>query len=211
MKQLIIIGARGFGREVFSLAQRSVGFNEHFVIKGFLDSKSDALDGFDGYPPILGTVEDYNLLENDVFICALGSVKWKKHYAEIILNKGGEFINLIHKSVVINNNVNIGSGCIICEHCILSNDVLICDFVTIHSFTILGHDTFLGKYVHLGAFCFTGGFSRIDDEATVYVRATILDRLNIGIGATVGAGSLVIRNVKDGVTVIGNPAKILEY
>jgi hypothetical protein len=44
MKQLIIIGARGFGREVYSLAKRSIGYNEDFVMKGFLDDKLDALD-----------------------------------------------------------------------------------------------------------------------------------------------------------------------
>lgn len=78
MKKLIIIGARGFGREVFSLATRSIGYNEEFSIKGFLDSKSDVLDEFENYPPIIGSVEDYEIQEDDVFVCALGSVKWKK-------------------------------------------------------------------------------------------------------------------------------------
>lgn len=211
MKELIIIGARGFGREVYSLAKQSVGYNENFIIKGFLDSKSDALDGFDGYPPILGSVEDYKILENDVFICALGSVKWKKYYVDMILLRKASFINLIHKSVIFRANVKIGLGCIVCEHCILSNDVFIDSFVTLHPYSNLGHDTFVGKYVHMGAYCFTGGFSEIKEEATLYVRSTILAKIMIGSRAIVGAGSLVIRNVKEGVTVVGNPARILEF
>ena len=173
MKRLIIIGARGYGREVYSLAKKAIGINEEFSIKGFLDDKSDALEGFDNYPPIIGNVEDYEIEANDVFICALGSTQWKKHYIEIILKKGGFFINLIDKTVIINENVTIGIGCIISENCVLSNDVKINDFTTIHCFSVFGHDTKIGKYVHIGAYCFFGGFVVVDDEATIYVRSTI--------------------------------------
>ena len=211
MKQLIIIGARGFGREVYSLAKRAIGYNEKYTIKGFLDDKSDALEGFENYPPILGNVEDYEISELDVFICALGSTKWKRHYAEIILAKGGTFINLIEKSVIFNQNVTLGSGCIICEYVILSNDIVINDFVTIHPFTNFGHDVIIGKYVNIGAHCFFGGFTVVEEDVTVNVRATILDRLHIAKKAIVGAGSLVIRNVKENTTVFGNPAKKIEY
>ena len=211
MKRLIIIGARGYGREVYSLAKKAIGINEEFSIKGFLDDKSDALEGFDNYPPIIGNVEDYEIEANDVFICALGSTQWKKHYIEIILKKGGFFINLIDKTVIINENVTIGIGCIISENCVLSNDVKINDFTTIHCFSVFGHDTKIGKYVHIGAYCFFGGFVVVDDEATIYVRSTILDRLNIGKQSTVGVASLVIKNAKANTTVFGNPAKVLNF
>lgn len=211
MKNLIIIGARGFGREVYSLAKRAKGYSEDFVIKGFLDSKDNALEDFENYPSIVGCVEDYVIKEDDVFICALGSVRWKKYYAEIIFNKGGSFINLIEKSVIINENVVIGKGCIICEHTILSNDMIIKDFVTIHPFTNFGHDTKIGNYVHIGAHCFVGGFTVLEDEVTVYVRSTILDRVKISKEATIGASSLVIKNVNEKTTVFGSPAKVLKF
>ncbi|HJY11908.1 MAG TPA: hypothetical protein VJ304_03925, partial [Flavobacterium sp.] len=87
MKNLIIIGARGYGREVCGLARQCSGYNTEYIIKGFLDDKLDALNGFDNYPDIISSVENYEIQENDVFVCALGSVQWKKHYVEIILSK----------------------------------------------------------------------------------------------------------------------------
>ena len=54
MKDLIIIGAGGFGRELFSAAREAVGFGEQFRVKGYLDANPAALDRFAGYPPILG-------------------------------------------------------------------------------------------------------------------------------------------------------------
>ena len=95
MKNLIIVGARGFGREIYSTSFFCHGYNETFSVKGFLDDKKDALDYLGNYPPIIDSVENYVIQENDVFICALGSVYYKKKYSEILLEKGGQFINLI--------------------------------------------------------------------------------------------------------------------
>jgi sugar O-acyltransferase (sialic acid O-acetyltransferase NeuD family) len=211
MKQLIIIGARGFGREVFSLAKRSVGYNQEFVIKGFLDDKLDALSGFHNYPPILSSVEGYDIQSSDVFICALGSIKWKKIYSEIILSRGGIFINLIDKSVVLNDNILIGKGCIFCDHVIISNDTIIRDFVTIHPFSNFGHDIYIGNYTHIGAHCFVGGYTTVDDEVIIHVKSTILDRIKIEKNAIIGAGSVVVKNVRSGITVFGNPARKIEF
>ena len=90
-------------------------------------------------------------------------------------------------------------------------DVEIGDYVSIHSHSVFGHDVRIGNYSHVGAHCFFGGYSVIEDEVTIYVHSTILDRLVVGKGATVGAGSVVIRKVKPEVTVFGNPAKNINY
>ena len=39
---------------------------------------------------------------------------------------------------------------------------------------------------------------------------SIIHHKNVGEGASVGAGSVVLRNVKDGMNVYGNPAKRIE-
>lgn len=202
MKQLIIIGARGFGREVYSLAKRAIGYNETFVIKGFLDDKRDALDSFEKYPLILASVENYKIQVNDIFICALGSVESKKYYANIILSKGGTFFSLIDKTVVLGENCQIGVGCTICAFVVISNDVKIDDFVTIHPSVIIGHDVSIGNHVHVGAYCFFGGFTVIEDEVAIYVRATIFDRVRIGKQAVIGAGVSVRKNVVEKVVTI---------
>ena len=98
MKHLLIIGARGWGRAIYNFALESIGYGTEFDVKGYLDDKSDALDGFEGYPPIIGSVETYQIQEDDVFICALGVVKYKIKYSKLIMDKGGEFITLIHKT-----------------------------------------------------------------------------------------------------------------
>ncbi|WP_281234395.1 sialic acid O-acetyltransferase [Flavobacterium gelatinilyticum] len=211
MKNLIIIGARGFGREVYDLALQCAGFNIEYIIKGFLDDKSDALEGFENYPKIVGSVEDYEIQEDDIFVCALGTVKWKKYYAELILAKGGKFINLIHPSTNLNTNAITGKGLLVFMYSNISNDCVIEDFVTIQGYVGLGHDTKICKWSHLSSYSFTGGFVILEEEVTLNTRATVLPHVTVRKGATVGASSLVIKNVKENTTVFGVPAKKIEF
>lgn len=207
MKQLIIIGARGFGREVYNLFLACK--LPDVVCKGFLDDKKDSLEGYDNYPPIISSVEDYQIQNDDVFVCALGDVKWKKHYVQYMRSKGANFISLIHPSVEIGLNTNIGTGCIIRTQASISCDINLGDFVTIMGYAVLGHDAKVGSWSHIGAHCFMGGYSQIGEMVTMHPGSRLLPHKKIENNASVGAGSVVISKVKEGTTVFGIPAKKL--
>lgn len=110
MKELIIIGAGGMGRTIFDMARECMGYGEKFVIKGFLDDDSKALDGFKGYPPILGSIKDYEIQPKDVFTWSMGNIQSRKRCCEAIISRGGEFITLIHNTVRLGNECQSGTG-----------------------------------------------------------------------------------------------------
>jgi len=207
MKNLIIIGARGFGREIYNVAIQTKEYNTKWTIGGFLDNKEDALDGFKGYPQILSSVEDYEVKENDLFICALGDVKYKKKYISLILGKGGKFINIIHPTSIINMNVKLGIGVIICPFTYISNDVTIGNFTTIQTHSAIGHDVQIGDYCQINALTFLGGFAEIEEGVTMNPGSGVVPRGNIGENTVVGINSTVLKNAKPNSTVYGNPAK----
>lgn len=207
MRNLLIIGARGYGREIYNMfltCKESLGDVECI---GFLDDKKSALDGFDGYPPIISSVEDYIPKENDVFICALGEPKWIRYYTQIIEEKEGKFISLINPHAFIGKNTIIGDGCIVPGWVSISNDINIGNHTSIGIFSNIGHDVIIGNCCHLGAYTFIGGRTFIGNEVTVHPRVNILPDKKIGNHSVLGAGSVVIRNVKEGETVFGMPAK----
>jgi len=207
MKHLIIIGARGFGREVYNLAINTKTYKSEFDIKGFLDDKSDALEGYQSYPPIISSVEEYFPQKNDVFICALGDVNYKKKYVDIVSDKGGEFTTLIHRNVSIGQNTMIGKGCIICDGAIVSCDVRIGDFVTLNFHTFMGHDAVIGNFCQCNPYSSMAGFVRIGNFVTLNTGSIVIPKVEVEDHSIVGAGAVVLGKVKAGTTVFGNPAR----
>lgn len=212
MKHLLIIGARGWGREVYGNAIDTVAYkNGEYDVKGFLDDKADALDGLRGeFPPILGPVETYDIQEDDVFFCALGDSNFRKKYVKIIEQKGGEFISIISPLAIVNSTAKVGNGTLLSCHSVISDNVEIGDHCIIQPFSIMGHDVKIGHYVSVEAYCFFGGYAEVGDMSSIHVRSTIIRHKKVGKGASVGAASVVLRNVRDNTNVYGNPAKIIE-
>lgn len=211
MKHLLILGAGGFGREIYWLATESIGFDEEFDVKGFLDPDIHRLDNFKGYPPIVGFEATYAIQPDDVFICAFGDITLKEKCCKIIKERGGKFISLIHKEAYISKNVIIGEGCIISRGVAISCDIQIGNFVSIQGFAVIGHDAIISDYVSLGTRTFLGGATKIGYASILHTNSIILPMVSVGRNCVVGAGAVVIKKVKDGDTVYGNPAKKLDY
>lgn len=213
MKHLLIVGARGWGREVYASAIMTDAYNRgEYDIKGFLDSKDDALEGFKGeFPPIICSPEDYQIQEDDIFFVAMGEPKWRKHYAEIIENKGGQFLTIICKGAFVNPTATIGEGSFISCWTFISDNVILGKHCMVHAFCTLGHDAKVGNYSSLEGYVFLGGYSEMGNESVMHVRSTLIRHKKIGSQVSVGSSSVVMRNVTDGQHVFGNPAKKLKF
>ncbi len=213
MKQLLIIGARGWGRETYSTFINSEEYESGgYKVKGFLDDKQDALEGLKGdWPPIICSVEDYMVQPDDVFFCAMGDPHWRKHYAEIIRQKGGSFINIIDKKAWINPTATLGDGVYVGGFAIISANVHVGDQVVIQALCNIGHDAELMDYSTLESYVFMGGYSTVGELSTMHTKSSIIPHKRVGNECTVGIGSVVMRNVKDGLHVFGNPAVKVDY
>jgi sugar O-acyltransferase (sialic acid O-acetyltransferase NeuD family) len=209
MKKLIIIGAGGMGRAIYNLAMLSKGYGSEYEIKGFIDDNINALVEFEGFPSILNTIKDYQISEDDIFVNSMGNVGSKNKCNINILNKGGKFINLIHPKASLQLYSKIGIGCIILENAVISVNAIVGDFTLIQTGAIVGHDVVVGSGSRIDNYVVLVGGSSIGNNVTVHTGAIINHNVKVNNNATVGAGSFVIRDVKESTTVFGNPAKRL--
>ena len=206
-KNLVIIGAGGFGREMFAAAREAVGFGEDFTVKGFLDGNPDALRGYAGYPEIIGTPETYGIEENDVFVTALGDIAARRRCAAMIEGRGGRFVSVVHRSASLGPNVTVGDGSFIAHNVVLTADVAVGRHSCVFQGTVIGHDASLADYTHVYSLVSIGGGVRVGEGASVFPGAKVVPRVSIGDHATVGIGSTVIRDVDPDITVFGSPAE----
>lgn len=210
MKNVLIIGARGTGRGLyFQLCEnlKKEGYN----IKGFLDDNNTILNNYEGYPPVISSVEEYEVQPNDLFICALGDPKSREKYVNIILQKGGEFITTINERAHIQPSSKIGVGVIIGPFVYIDADVTIGDYSIILSCSCIGHDTKIGNFCEIEPFSSVAGNVIIEDGAILHARSTIAPKIHVGENAVVGVGSVILKNIESDCTMFGYPARKLPH
>lgn len=203
MKDLIIVCAGGFGREVFYLAKKIGKWN----IKGFIDDNPHALDGVNIALPIIGTIKDWVPSENEVFALGVSSPKTKEAIVSIMKAKGAKFETLIAPHSRIIETTTYGEGCIISGS--IGDCVKIGDFVNIMG-SMIGQDSTIGDYSTTTGFTNIAS-AHIGKRVFVGSHAVLLHGKKVGDDAFICAGSIVFNNVKAGTKVIGNPAKRMDF
>lgn len=144
---------------------------------------------------------------------------------------------VVYAGTKLGNHVFIGDNASIRENCIIGDNVMIGRNVTIEPNTIIGDGTKIQTGTHITGDCFIGNDVFIGPEVTTmndkYMddptkktkikgphignkvkiggNATILPGVIIGAEAVIGAGSVITKDVPPGVTIVGNPGKIIKW
>lgn len=210
MKNLIIIGAGGLGRQMYAWAIECPEYKKDFVIVGFLDDNHHALDSFEGYPPVLGGISTYQVKEDDSFLLAIGDNENRLKCISIIKERGGSFLTLIHPGAYVYTN-NIGEGTFVTPLASIGVDAVIGENCLIQGGALIGHDVKIGNNVRIDCNVVCVGGIQVGNNVCIHTGAILNHGVKVEDDSTVGAMSFVIRKVKQGTTVFGNPAKTVEY
>jgi len=208
MYNIVIVGAGGFGREVYLWAKDSFS-QDQYKIKGFLDDNSKALDGYNVEIGVVGSIDKYEIKEKDRFIIGIGTLAIKKQIVEKLMVRGAKFINLIHPTAVIADTAVIGRGNVIAPFVLISNCAKLNDFVVLNVYSSCGHDTRIGKYCTLSPYSAATGFVILEDEVFLGTHATIIPGKKVGYKSKVSANSVVMRDVPANKMVFGVPGKAI--
>lgn len=213
MKELIIIGASGFGREVAWLVERINVKEPSWVIKGFLDD-NEAIHGLliGGYP-VLGGCEKACEYPDAYYVCAVGAAKVRrciiKKLESLIPNPN--YATLIDPSVLISDRVEMGCGCMICAGNIITVDIIIGNHVIVNLDCTIGHDAIIHDFVTLYPSVNVSGITEIDECVELGTGVQIIQGKKIGIETIVGAGAVVVKDLPEKCTAVGSPAKPIKF
>lgn len=89
-------------------------------------------------------------------------------------------------------------------------DTVIGDFTKINNLCHIAHNNKIGKNVTITGCVNVSGSNVIDDDVWIAPNSSIRGWVHIGKGATVGMGAVVVKNIPEGETWVGNPARKLE-
>lgn len=213
MKQIVIVGAGGFGREVKMLIDQINGSNDKYEFLGYYDDGHE-IGTIINYDKVLGSIDDLSKTDTKInVVVAIGQPDVKRKIVERLkINSNIDFPTLIHPSVKIGYEFNsIGKGCIICAGTIITCNIKIKDFVILNLMCTVGHDTTIGSYASFMPSVNISGEVIIKEEVYVGTGAKIINQLEIGKKTIVGAGAVVSKSLPDNCTAVGIPAKPIKF
>jgi len=208
---LFIVGAGGFGREVFSIivALESSSTVPHPA--GFIDDAPSTanLDLVDALgSQVVGSVDDLvRRTEPFSAVLAIGSASARENVAGLLAGSPVTFPVVVHPDTTMGCDVRLAEGVVVAAGGRLSTNIQVGKHVHIDQNAVVGHDCKLGDYSRLNPQACVSGAVTIGRGVLVGANATVLQGLDVGDHAIVGAGALVAHPVGPATTVKGVPAR----
>ena len=120
---------------------------------------------------------------------------------------GDKWIRMPHQGkVIIGDNVEIGSNCTIDRGCL--DNTVIGNGVKIDNLCHIAHSCKIGDNTIITAGVIFSGSVTVGKNVWIAPNSTIRTRVTIGDNAFIGIGSNVVKDVPEGTTVYGNPARV---
>ena len=203
--QLAIYGSGGLGRECADIAKKNNNYDK--II--FIDDTKDSGTLIEGIETL--TFDDFNNIydinTNEVII-AVGEPKSREALYDRLKKNNIKIGTLISNNAVLSKNCSLAEGCIVCEFATIHTGAKIGANVLIQPHAVIGHDITIGSNSVLSSFFAPGGGSFFGERVYVGMHAIVKEKLHVGNDAIIGMGSVVYRDVNDGETVVGNPARV---
>ncbi len=114
---------------------------------------------------------------------------------------------IIHESAVVSPSATLAEGSFIGPRAVVNARANVGRGVVVNSGAIVEHDCVLGAFCHIGPGAALGGAATVGEEATIGLNASVLRHVRIGASATLGAGGVAVRDLPEGVTAVGIPAR----
>jgi len=212
-KDLVLIGAGGFGREILWQLSRVNHGTDQYNILGFVDDTLSLQGTLINGVPLLGNVHWLDSYRKNICaVICVGNAKGRKDiYTRLKGNHHISFPTIFAKDVQCSDSVKFGQGCIICLSNILTVNITLGDFVIANLDCTIGHDAILDDFVTLYPSVNISGNVHIGTCSEIGTGANIIQCKIIGANTIIGAGSVVVKDIPDNCIAVGSPAKPIKF
>lgn len=207
--RIVIVGAGGFGREALDVLRAMDPSGQRLVFAGFVadDEPDPAMLARIGAAWLGG---DEAFLEHPSathYLVGIGAPDIRQRLVPRFEDAGLEPISLIHPTAVIGADVVMGAGAVLAAHTSVTTNIRMGGHVHIDRGVTVGHDSVIDDFVTIHPGAVVSGNVRIGTRTRMGTTSCVLPNLSVGSDVMIGAGAVVTRDVADGLTVVGVPAR----
>jgi sugar O-acyltransferase (sialic acid O-acetyltransferase NeuD family) len=217
-RPVIIIGGEGNGGVVAACIddnRKRFGINDYKVY-GFINDFLKVGEFINGYPVLSSTDNIAPLLENEefMFMYAIHPVGRGKRREEIFKKMAipdSRYATIVHATAFVPDTVIIHPGVLIMANSYIGPAAEIGSNTLIKSSCLIGHNTIVGQLCTFSAGSIVSSYVKIGKCSDVAFGARVMEKIVLGNYATVGAASLILKDVGDSEIHVGSPARFLRY
>ena len=121
-----------------------------------------------------------------------------------------DFVNAIHPAATVSSFAKIGFGNVVMANAVINPDAEIGNHCIVNTGAVVEHDCKIEDFVHLSPNSSLGGNVSVAEGSHIGIGACVIQGTKVGKWAIIGAGAVIIRDVPDFATVVGNPGKIIK-
>ena len=207
-QQLIIMGTGDHALVMVDFIQRE-GLGEVLGVLSPCESAKTWL-----HTPVLGSDTDVAKMITQYpqaqFVVAIGKNATRLKVGNEIEKLGGTLATIISKTAVISPKAEIGAGVMILPFVVVHPLAKVGKLSILNTGAIVEHHCQLGEAVHLAPRSVLGGRVTVGSQTLIGVGACAKPAITIGASVIVGAGSTVVADVAEGLTIGGVPARVLK-
>jgi sugar O-acyltransferase (sialic acid O-acetyltransferase NeuD family) len=205
-RHLLVLGAGGHGRVVADAAQAS----GQWAVVAFLDDRFPNLTSA-GPWPVLGSfanLANYGTEQWDVAL-GIGDNSGRAAHLERILADGYACPAVCHPAAVISAHAIIGPASVVFATAVVNYNAVVGRGCIVNSGAVIEHDCVLGDAAHVSPRAALAGGVTVGAASWIGIGASVVQGVRIGSGVRVGAGAAVLKDLPDGVTAVGVPARVV--
>ncbi len=192
-----IIGAGGFAREIYWSLPVVERLNAVFFIDDIYWNDSNNL---------VLPLSKFDPSEYEVVV-AIGDPKDRFDMVQKLPKETKYFTHINSSVLILDPNIEIGEGSIICAGCILTTNITIGNHAHLNLQTTIGHDCKIGNYFTTAPGAKISGNCEIHDCVYIGTNASIKQKLTIGDNIIIGMNSGVLKNIVEPGVYVGTPSK----
>ncbi|MFW5445862.1 acetyltransferase [Aerococcus urinaeequi] len=203
--KLIIIGASGHGKVIADIA---IKMNKWQSI-AFLDD-DESIKTSMGLEVIGKTADAFTYKDEADFFVGIGSNGVREKVQEKLIEEGLNVVSLIHPSVVIGTDVEIGIGSVVMAGVVINSSSRIGRGCIINTSSSIDHDNSIEDYVHISPGVNLAGTVKVGRLSWIGIGSVVSNNVNICSGCKVGAGAVVVKDITEPGTYVGVPVMRLD-
>jgi acetyltransferase EpsM len=213
-RPLIVVGGGEHARVVAEAAGTQP---DAWRVVGYTDPASDAPGVGDGVERLGDDAALATLLasgpsgpsgERPAVILGFGSRLAARRATAAGLGDDVSWAAIVHIAAWVSPTATVEPGAVILAGATVNAGARVGAHAIVNSAAVVEHDVVIGTGCHVGPGAVIGGGTRIGADTLIGLGAAVRDHLSIGDRVTVGMGAVVVDDIPDGVTVLGNPARI---